>query len=307
MRSLVLGPVGTPYRCPAFAGVTDATIECSHTALNRNLWRLLPSLRRLELVDMDWNSGMLAVHDGRLLSEVCVRGIIPRPDTLHRLGYMLIHKLSLYGRSSIWQVATWPDHAPRTEAALSVRSSGQMELVLRMADGKEIHCAETAVSFDEIRELLMDEYFSRILTHFVLPLRLPRARNSLEIDERGGTDCLILRDHLDLPALRTLVLRYEDATPDTDALICPTNRRGVAYAPRLSRIVVDVHHETYDRVHELRASHLAAFITNAIEVNDVSNLELFIDTASGLRLHPGDGDCDDEIEQLRTCVGNLLL
>ncbi|EJD44445.1 hypothetical protein AURDEDRAFT_125240 [Auricularia subglabra TFB-10046 SS5] len=305
LRAVVLDDFGLPTACPALASVTSASLSGPCPGVE-GLFDLMPSLRKLELARLGRDARLPVVpHPCRaLLEEVSIRGVDPDLDNLDLLGYTGVHRISLSNNrelSLIANAASWVDTALWPESTLSLNAACVAELMLCGHEGRKARFSAKDTYPDpwNIRWMLAAYNYIDI-QHLVLPLHLA-------VDTSRLPDCPLIHDIFYLPSLRQLTLRFGAHSPGAYSMMDLHIKRGVIKAPLLTRIVVDREHGqlTATTTSEIRAAHLALFITSAIQVDDCRSLHLVIDSASGVRLHGKSGG-DAEIEGLRDCVGTLV-
>ncbi|EJD44454.1 hypothetical protein AURDEDRAFT_166544 [Auricularia subglabra TFB-10046 SS5] len=230
------------------------------------------------------------------------------PGTAFDYPVPMLHELKLdwsgkFADRPGYEIPSGIFHREIAQGLWRLPDTGQTELSLRHEDGREAILTDddhysNANCFADIRSALSTHTFRDIM-HLALPLHA----ETFHDDDA----CPILpRGVIDLPRLHSLTIHC-GAEPLNPACPCILDRnlsRGVIVAPLLRRLEIQADPEVDASAAALSTAHLAHFVENNLEMENVAALELFLNTAHGVKLESG-ADGDVEMARLRACVGTV--
>ncbi|EJD44460.1 hypothetical protein AURDEDRAFT_125246 [Auricularia subglabra TFB-10046 SS5] len=293
LRSVKLtrSPLPLAGACSAFSNVTYVLLRDYGHREWQNVFAIFPALRRLELIDLHDPCILPSIPGGHGLKEVSVRDPLSDIDVtqLETQGYMRLPHLRVArkaGMSLVTDAAI--AFAACADATLTIGEFGETEFLIRRVQGCDaVFASGGSHDLQPLRDALSGDAF-RNIAHLTLPLYI---RSAYRAELEGTVLCPLLRGKIDLPHLQSLTIRCTLSTRNKRCLLDPDVDRGIILAPSLSSIGIIPPAGATPDGSGIRTDHLCLFLERHLRVEDTACLNLFIDTAHGVRLEtPGDAD-----------------
>lgn len=286
LRSVDLTVHELPPECPALANVTSATIRSCIDDVS-NLFAIMPVLQHLRLIKCNiWTRA--ALPSSHTLTAVEIDGYVHDIPMLDELGYT---KVSTFTLSTSWDAERLHEAFSLSQEAphcLEVGAHGALMFVLRLAGGGTLRCVVRDCNAGGIRRVLRDSRATAGIQMLVIS-------READINEEFQT---VPRLSLVLPGLHTLVVQCGPTR--LPELVRRRILRHPIRAPTLTRVELVPAAQLDGHVAPVDVACILSFLADDIELDNRAGLEVFVDTARGVRL-------EGAVELLRQAVSKLTI
>ncbi|EJD49221.1 hypothetical protein AURDEDRAFT_182995 [Auricularia subglabra TFB-10046 SS5] len=294
LRSVHLNSIAIPSSCPALANIRSAIIQNGFTGLS-DVFHVMPDLQNLEIVTPLANATLPRVPANskpRRTFSFRLGHTAPQPTVaqLAQLGYLTATSCVVLYNALLPLIHAAAQLLPqRGGTPPSLVLNGQdLDLCLCPDDKRtlrvtccaaRIGCAQAvfyhpSAAFAHIERLELPRVPFRDCTHF----------NSL---------C-----PTNLPGVRTLVVRCGEDSPRSGGLLAVEFASLPLRLPALARLELVADASSKGPLRPVTSAQLVSFIEHDLELDNPARLELFVDTAGGVRL-------DGDLQRLRSCVARI--
>ncbi|EJD49260.1 hypothetical protein AURDEDRAFT_112636 [Auricularia subglabra TFB-10046 SS5] len=294
LHSLYLEAIAFPVVCPAFANVTSATVKCTPSGLTE-IFTVMPALQHL-VIDLPRRKAILP----RVPANARLRSIVVSFDSLvganvtldqvTALGYANVASCALLSASEMQPFVEFVTHFSEQKGTAGPPPT----LVLSQADGLALRLKRTLTLGVPVPRIpdLQRLFGGHPAVDVVARLELPRA-----LDIRARAANAFSGSRTEFRGVRTLAVRCGARVPPSGALLAIPFLRPPLGVPALARLELLPHAD--EPPAPVDVAQLVSFIEEGLSLDARDKLELFVDTAGGIRLA---GDVD----QLRSRVRRLV-
>ncbi|EJD49262.1 hypothetical protein AURDEDRAFT_122386 [Auricularia subglabra TFB-10046 SS5] len=279
LRTVRLSGVKLPACCPAFSEVVSVTLDRCSGSL-RCLFDATPKLKRLTIVCSYGHLDLPQVSPNAssppaLEFEMTYEGLTI--DRFDRFDSSALDELTVMEEHSGQLLTYAAQHFVSPDSVLQLRADGSLALVL---PGSKTFIAHPAGFRMIIRDIFKGLTAFDAVQRLVLPASFPASVTWPQpplLDEGMP---------LFLPGLRTLAIHYRGEPAETCWILEPGVLGGVISCPALARIEIVFSPDVRDAepAAPINIRHLVYFLGRVLEVDDYRALEIFVDSARGLRL-----------------------
>ncbi|EJD49227.1 hypothetical protein AURDEDRAFT_182998 [Auricularia subglabra TFB-10046 SS5] len=310
LRLVTLYNAVLPASCAAFSNVTRLKLQANCGPLG-HIYTLVPRLEVIELEDTANLRSLAAIPPTSRLTKATFSLRTLWFATLLGLGYVRLPQLVVSVPQNMALILSVVRGCPPSFiSTLSISDTGRIAVVLR----QDTHHSATFITPDvqhmDVLAILRRGASFHTLQNLVLPGKLAR---SFSYNDAGSIYYpYILLAGLSVPTLRTLTILC--GPHGMCSLLDPDVPCGVVKAPLLSRLELLRDPEAGDAGDPVDPCDLALFIERHLQCDKPGELEVYVDSAGGVRLEcdhdPFDRDDDDEEEGivlLRRRIGKLIV
>ncbi|EJD49228.1 hypothetical protein AURDEDRAFT_161726 [Auricularia subglabra TFB-10046 SS5] len=308
LRSVLLYNVTFPESCAAFSHLTRLKLQGNCGSLE-HIYSLAPRVEELELAEASNLRSLPSVPPASHLRKATFSLRALSFARMLSRGYVGLPRLVVSVQQSLALIlSAASDCPPSFTGKLSISDTGRAALVLRQDRSHSASFVTTDAQSMDVVALLSAGAAFHTVRHLVLPGELDR---TFEYRDTGGTIYpYIPAAGLVLPALRTLTIL---CTPrGMCSLMDPDVVSGTLTAPLLSRLELSPDPTAEDAGDAVDPCDLALFIEKRLVCDKPDALEVYVDSAGGVRLecrHDA-SDCEDGEDGfacLQACIGKLIM
>ncbi|EJD49267.1 hypothetical protein AURDEDRAFT_122389 [Auricularia subglabra TFB-10046 SS5] len=295
LRKLHLCGVDQPNVCPAFSRVTTLALKVCSRALD-GLFEEMPLLRHMTAYRTSLLPPLPPDAQLRTLEIINSRA---DPKELVELGYKRLDKLTVLedrGPMLHWHLDMVTHLCPSNPSVMCVRRDGHTSLTFDLD-----HCVLTLAVRPSTHKT-MEGHICRCSTRSQGVQRLVLPARVCCISYESSPPVLLGPDDVaQFPAMQTLAISCSGARDHVRSVPLSSFVQGKLHVPALARIEVVPAPDAVDyaAIERVDVEDLVWFISQSLVLDDRGALEVFVDTAHGMRL---DGDPD----LLRGCILRCL-